>query len=141
MKVTSLPAFETTADAITFCGEAIIVAIPPQFPDHAIPKRRALLNGSDVPNDAIIGRASESVSVVDATLDSKDAVKTLMNMSTSKIVDLVDGTCDKTDFEILVVIFSFESPALKVNEPRKTSMTGSMNFDAKSVANSEAGIL
>ena len=52
-----------------FCTDAIGVVRPPAFPDHARPKRMALMYGSSGSSERIMGSENERTSVVEAILE------------------------------------------------------------------------
>jgi hypothetical protein len=77
-KETGDSASPTTFDAITFCGDAI-------------PNNIALMKGSRGLSERMIGSASESVNVVDVTLDRKASIATFMSAKARRTVEVLSN--------------------------------------------------
>lgn len=130
----------TTWEAITFCGDAMVVGWPPQLPLHAIPNNNALIKGSVGCSVLIMGMASDNVRVVDATLDKNAPINKLISIKTNKTFEGLGVIRLKIKRETLLVIFNFWRPVLRTKLPKKTNIIGSMNLYENIWAIVDAGI-
>ena len=117
-----------------FCGDAIVVAMPPAFPLHARPRRSAVMNLSSGSRLLMIGSENVRTSVVDATFERNAAIQKLRSMTAKRTIFGFGEMCESKYALTLSVIDSFVRAADIVSEPRKTKMMGSMNFAANIVA-------